>query len=134
MRILARRIVLLSMVMVLVAVGRSWAQDTLVANVPFAFTVDGTAHPAGRYEFFVMSDGKAVELEATGRRGEFVGTTPLTDPNGGVLDSKLVFETIGGTRYLSEVWAPGRGGFLLYPVAGMHPRQTIRLQSMHDTH
>lgn len=117
------------MVMVLGAgVGRAFAQETLVANIPFTFVVDGTTHHPGKYEFFVMNDGKAVEFESSGRRGEFVGVTSLTASEHGTGTGRLVFDTAKGTRYLTELWAPGRGGFLLYSLRDGHERQTVPLQ------
>lgn len=129
MRTLVRRILLLSMVVLLVGgVGRSFAQDTLVADIPFAFTADGTMHHAGRYEFFLMKDGKAIEFESSGRRGEFVGVTRLTDPEGGTADGRLVFDKVSGTYWLSELWAPGRGGFLMHAARATQARRTVPLQ------
>jgi hypothetical protein len=84
-------------------VGSAHAQETVIANIPFAFEVNHTKAPAGRYEAVI--DGGVLSL-----RGEDVServlalTTPADgrDPKGDV--PALVFR-LGEDGYrLTAIW------------------------------
>ncbi len=59
--------------------------------------------------------------------GMFLTTiTRLAAPEVSLVDAHLVFDKVGDTYYLSEVWMPGEDGFLLYAAKGKHTHTLIK--------
>jgi hypothetical protein len=96
--------VLLTVVIGLMTV--SWAvaqQETVVANVPFDFSVHDTTLPAGEYKVSVTGDHLLCISSVKGKDHLFVtinsvySATPMTQ-------SELVFHRYGHQYFLSEVW------------------------------
>ena len=87
----------------------AYAQDShrVVADVPFAFTVNHRALPAGEYE---VSDGAAygtVVIQSKDREHQVItiaNSAVAKDPG---LDGKLVFQRYRNHYFLREVFAPG---------------------------
>jgi len=83
---------------------------TIKANVPYAFVVGDTTLPAGAYTIRV-ADGfnnrdVLVIKSATGKTAVFFETAPVTGKS--PMDkSELVFDKIGDTYFLSQVFLRG---------------------------
>lgn len=86
----------------------AYAQDHLVANVPFAFAVGSSNLPAGEYTLRVAGNSRMLLL------------INRTDPNVSVIvpansaqtvdiqaESKLVFHRYGDRYFLAQVWQAG---------------------------
>jgi hypothetical protein len=93
----------------MLAIPGAYAQDShrVVADAPFAFTVNHRALPAGEYE---VSDGGAygtVLIQSKDREHSVItiaNSAVAKDPG---LDGKLVFQRYGDRYFLREVFAPG---------------------------
>jgi hypothetical protein len=110
--------------------GQQGVQGSLKAKIDFPFTVEGKVLPAGEYEFvrnelataFRVSDGGkngAVALVLTRLAGA-MHTTPQ--------DAHLVFDVVGDTHFLSEIWVPGEDGYLMLATKGKHEHKVIDVQ------
>ena len=102
----------------------------IVAKVGFAFYVGETAFPAGSYELSAANIGADnVTLRPTA--GKDVTSLPVITRlarRGGASQSNsmsLVFDTVGGHSYLSEVWIPGREGYLVRATTEAHEHSVV---------
>jgi hypothetical protein len=100
------------------------------ATIQFPFVLSGKQMPAGKY----MIDQPTSELlifqeEAKGApRIEARVITRLAAPSTPISDPKLIFDKVGNTYYLSEVWFPNRDGFLLYGAKEPHTHQAVKAE------
>jgi hypothetical protein len=106
------------------------AQDTALVTVGFPFIVEGKTMPAGQYELQLNSDRAAFTLTSS-PKGTGVFLTTITrlaapEPAGG--DTHVIFDKVGNTYYLSEVWLPGEDGYLVYAAKVKHTHQLVRGQ------
>ncbi len=105
--------------------------QVLVGDIPFKFMAAGRMHDPGRYELRVSEDesGLTVTPEGKGLGAgiEVLALTRLASPAGGVPESRLVFDKVGDTYYLSEAWFSGEDGFVLHSTREKHTHATIRL-------
>jgi len=100
------------------------ADDVLVANVPFAFTVNGVQLPAGSYR--VTNDGmqSVVSIKsADGRHFAFVLTNGLAPEVAGP-NPELVFERVNGTSFLSRIVGVDEGREIPLPAKIMKQERT----------
>ncbi len=100
----------------------------LRANIPFQFTVEGKSLPAGQYEFIPSGNAETIRVVdqekglssaalVVTRLGAGIHTTPK--------DAHIVFDKVGDTYFLSELWIPGIDGFLLHSTRGKHEHKTV---------
>ena len=116
-------------VLTVLVVTCAYAQGQSVrAKIPFQFTVSGKVLPAGQYDFMRDANDEAIrvvgERKTPGviamivtRLGAGIHTTPE--------DAHIVFDKVGDTYFLSEVWVPGVDGFLLHSTKGKHEHRTV---------
>ncbi len=102
--------------------------QSLRANVPFEFTVGAKVLPAGQYQF-VRQTGDA-SIRVTGAdKGQAAVAMVVTRLWGGIhtspQDAHLVFDKVGNSAFLSEIWIPGIDGFLVHSTKGKHEHQTV---------
>ena len=105
----------------MIAVGQVQAQDRMLVNVPFDFTVGTTTLSAGDYSVNRVTDWNgAVVLRDQNEpnNAKFVNTNAaeaVTAPS----KSKLVFHRYGNRYFLSQIWIEGniRGRELARPTA-----------------
>lgn len=111
---------------VLLAVSAWAGTGELRVEVPFEFTASQEALPAGSYvirergQMLVIKNGKGGEgtvLNVVTR----LARRPSSDGNG----SNLVFDTVGGQRFLSEVWLSDGDGFLVRGTQENHEHQLV---------
>ncbi len=108
--------------------GLAQTVQSLRANIPFQFIVGGKALPAGEYNFIrnegsfqvvsVKKGPSAVALVITMLGGE-IHTTPQ--------DAHIVFDKVGDSYFLSEIWIPQMDGFLLNATKEKHEHRTINI-------
>lgn len=115
----------------LLAVMSGYGQEpSIKAKIDFPFTVEGKALPAGQYSFMrdteapvfrVQGEGKADALATIVTRlsGE-MHTTPQ--------DAHLVFDVVGGTHILSEIWIPGEDGYMMHVEKGKHEHKVLNVK------
>lgn len=117
----------------LAAVPQAWAQpETVKANVPFAFIASGKTMPAGTYVFRVNLDDQVVKIQKNDGSPEvlaliltYVAARPLSSQEN---DSHIVFDKVGNTYTLSEIWQPGLDGVVLAMTKGNHEHHVIRIK------
>jgi hypothetical protein len=105
-----KEMVLLTLALGLVAgLARAQMPVTLVADIPFSFTVERTTLPAGKYEVQQMSDEpwEWTIADAKGTVKVIVSTEPAETMNPPKLD-ELQFNVYNGKEhFLSRVWIQG---------------------------
>ncbi len=83
-------------------------------TVPFAFYVEGTMLPAGRYVITNPEKGNVnvVEIKsADGKHAALVLTESVSPEGNSPRRPDLVFKNIDGTEHLTQIWAdPGTAG------------------------
>jgi hypothetical protein len=84
---------------------------TGVAEVPFAFQVEGKTLPAGTYSVKQADLGRTVRIQNDKTGGEGMECIAAKRKFGRAKGARLVFDGYGGRYYLSEIWfdADGRG-------------------------
>jgi hypothetical protein len=102
--------------------------EEVIAKVPFRFVAAGRLQDAGAYGLKVDMNEGTVELVPPRGPGEvMLVVTRLAPPAGQHPEGRLVFDKVGKTYTLSEVWIPGVDGFLVHAANETHPRETTTL-------
>lgn len=125
--------VLLAMcLLALLAAGTAYGQspEAIKAKIDFPFTVEGKVLPAGNYEF--ARTDPAVDFRVTDE-GKNVTLMPIVTRLSGEMhttpqDAHLVFDVVGGTYFLSEIWIPGEDGYLFLATKGKHEHKVINVK------
>jgi hypothetical protein len=94
---------------------------TVTVDIGFAFVAGGKSMPAGKYQIDVKSVDGPVVLRGGAKSVEAI--LPMMTKLGRHDDDRepeLVFDRIGTTLHLSEVWLPGEDGFLLLGTKEKH--------------
>jgi hypothetical protein len=127
--ILSKALLMAAAMTVVGATSRASAQGLLEANIPFTFTASGKAHHADRYDFRLSDDEQIVELSGPAKSGGFVPVmTRLAAPATPLTDGRLVFDKVGDTYILSEMWLPEQDGFLIHVAKERHTHHVVKLQ------
>ena len=93
----------------MLAIPAAYAQDAhrVIADIPFAFTVNHQELPAGEYE---VADGPAygtVVIQSEDREHSAITVANSVQAKGEALPGKLVFQHYGDRYFLREVFSPG---------------------------
>ncbi len=103
--------------------------STIKAKVDFSFTVEGKVLPPGQYEFARDDTAQAFKVQGEGKNtaiAPFV-TRLAADIHTTPQDAHLVFDVVGDTYYLSEIWIPGEDGYVLATTKGQHTHKVINV-------
>jgi hypothetical protein len=94
------------------------------AEIAFPFVAGGKALPAGKYGVEVTAN---FQLQLTGPAGErvFMPVITMLGRHDKDTDAELVFDKLDGKAVLSEVWMPGKDGFLLVATKGPHSHAVV---------
>jgi hypothetical protein len=96
------------------------------ASIPFQFNAGGKVLPAGQYDFSfdgqqgvvtVRGASDAALVKVLTRMAAGIHTTPA--------DAHVVFDKVGETYKLSEIWIPEMDGFALNIEKGEHTHKMI---------
>jgi len=116
----------------LLAVVSAFGQEELKleANIPFQFVVEGKVLPAGQYTF--TRDAGVQKIITVSSPDKVRALAPIITWMAGEMhttpeDSHIVFDKLGDTYYLSEIWIPGEDGFLLHSTKEKHTHRTINV-------
>jgi len=108
-----------------IAVGGAVAQaQTADVQIGFAFQAGGKTLPAGKYNVSVSVNGQVV-VRGSGGQVTMLAITRLGRLNGSA-NPELVFDRVGDTVTLSEIWMPGEDGFLLAGTKEMHTHALVK--------
>jgi hypothetical protein len=130
---MTRRVLTLLAAMVFVSVvypAVSYAQEGATADIGFAFVAAGQTMPAGKYDLTSSSDASTFTLARAGGGGGvfLVPMTRLAAAEPPSNETRFVFDKVGSTYYLSEVWLPGEDGYLFYAAKEKHTHQIVKGQ------
>lgn len=122
------RVALVVAAMLVGVVSQVWAQDAITAKIPFAFVTMDRTQPAGTYEFRLTDRDEAVEFTGPDHNGGILGVmTRLGVPDfTSSQPGRVVFDKVGETYYLSEIWLPGAEGFLVHAERSKHSHTTVK--------
>ena len=84
------------------------AQETMVVDIPFAFTAGNATLPAGEYRVQKMDRNSAVLLvHCWDAKASALVITNAAQAKETQTESKLVFNRYGNRYFLSQVWTAG---------------------------
>lgn len=108
-----------------------YAQLTEIkARIDFPFKVDGKVLPAGTYDFVRDDYGTTIRVTDENKTGAIaevltrLSSQIHTTPG----DAHIVFDKIGDTFVLSEVWIPGSDGYVLAVSKEKHEHRTVNVK------
>jgi hypothetical protein len=104
---------LFALFMILYAFGA----NEVKADVPFPFHVGAKTLPAGEYEFRVDYETSMVTVASSSKGGSAMVsffTRLAATPHPTATDLHVVFDKVGTTYTLSELWQPGADGVLVH--------------------
>lgn len=92
----------------LLAAQAGQAQEPVLANIPFAFTVGNMTLPAGEYRVEKLRDSSpALLIQRTDRGASMIVITSAVEVNAPQTQTKLIFKRYGKQCFLSQVWTAG---------------------------
>ncbi len=118
-------IVACAMLAIAFAYGAPWAMK---GPIPFQFTAGKKVLPAGNYEVVPDVDNGLVRISSSDNKAEaevMVVTRLAGGIHSTVTDAQLVFDKVGDTYTLSEVWLPNQDGFLVHTTSGQHQHHVV---------
>ena len=89
----------------------------LTANVPFDFSVNGNQLPAGAYEIDRVGD-RATVIQTQDGHFKLLGVYAYAGPSKAG-ETKLVFDKVGDSYFLREIWSSTSGQGLAVPESKM---------------
>jgi hypothetical protein len=112
--------------LVLVA-GFAFAQPAQKVSVPFKFMAGSSTLPAGTYYFATQASATRMEVRDASQKvvSMIPVITRLAKSGKAANSTRLVFDTVGEERYLSEVWMAGADGFLVRATAEKHEHALV---------
>jgi hypothetical protein len=113
--------------LVLVA-GFAFAQPAQKVSVPFKFMAGSSTLPPGTYYF--ATQASATRMEVRDASQKVVSMIPVITrlaktSSKAAGSTRLVFDTMGEERYLSEVWMAGADGYLVRATAEKHEHALV---------
>lgn len=113
----------------LTAVAAELGDRAIHANIPFPFAVRNQTLQPGDYEFTIDRAAEHVSIHGPNRTNEVMPfVTTLSQPqHSDSTDCHIVFDKIGETATLSEIWEPGANGVLVYATKGPHQHHILHI-------
>jgi hypothetical protein len=102
------------------------AQEVTVVNVPMKFTVGTKTMEPGKYELRLNDERTMVMLTPAGRGAAVViPTITRLAAQQPIADGKMVFDKVGDSYDLSEIWLPTEDGFLVKDTKQPHQHHIL---------
>jgi hypothetical protein len=113
-----------------VAQAEPWA---VKGNINLPFIVGGKALPAGEYTFIPDPELMAIKIEPLNGAAILIQaiTRLATVPPGEAEEARIVFDKVGDTYTLSELWLPGEDGYLIHATKGAHEHHVLHFRAHH---
>jgi len=122
---------LVGVLSLLLIAGSALAQNTIVANVPFSFSVNRTTMPAGEYTVSSVGTGDTLLIQSQDKK-----TVKLVTPNRAETlkpsaSSKLVFHCYDSREhcFLHQIWVQGKNIGKQLPKSSYENEVAARLRS-----
>jgi hypothetical protein len=118
----------------LVAVGSGFAAqataESLKVKIDFQFTAGGKVLPPGEYEFTAVNNDQDIRIQGEGKNSATVNviTRLAAEIHSTPQDAHLVFDVVGGTDTLAEIWIPGQDGYVLQVTKAKHTHKVLNIQ------
>jgi hypothetical protein len=124
------KILVLICIIALVGATNGFAQlnDVIRVNIPFQFTVGTAVLPAGVYDFSKNKMDTAIYVRSAKKDGPGSDALVMTRLAGNIGASQkqyVVFDKVGETYTLSELWLPGADGYLINIAKETHTHKII---------
>jgi hypothetical protein len=123
-----RNLLLISLLTVLGALSAYAQSGTIRANIPFAFSAGGKQLPAGQYAITRATNGQSINVVSDDRKNS-AAILIMTRTAGAIHttagDSHVVFDKVGETYTLSELWYPGTDGYVLNSTKEQHEHRVV---------
>ena len=104
----------------LLVVSATQAQQVRVkAEIPFDFVVGNQVLPAGEYAVVPEGNAQALWIRSDQAKESAMTLTIACTNSGPATSSRLVFHSLGGRYFLSEIWAQGYDQGRQLPKSGM---------------
>ena len=107
--------------------GYAQAQVMVTGKIAFPFTVGAKTLPPGQYDF--VRDASASVIRVVSGNKNMALATIITRLAGAIhttpKDSHIVFDKVGDTYMLSEIWVPGQDGYMLLSTKGQHEHAVV---------
>jgi len=108
-----------------------FASDILKSDVPFPFQVESKTLPAGTYEFKIDIPSETVEVRGgsppAGAEALIITRMAARPHPGPQAHPHIVFDKVGNTYTLSELWEPGADGILVHATKGKHEHYVVHV-------
>ncbi len=104
--------------------------EILKAKIDFPFMAGSKSLPAGEYNFTAQEMDQVFRVQGMGKDTALVNviTRLGAEIHNTPQDAHLVFDKVGDTYYLSEIWIPGMDGFLVQVTKGAHTHKVVTIQ------
>ena len=103
---------------------------SITVNVPFPFQVESKTLLAGDYHFDIDRMSRIVNIHGPGGANAVAAfiTTLATVPHTSSTDTHIVFDKVGDTYTLSELWEPSADGVLVHATKGPHEHHILHVK------
>jgi predicted GNAT superfamily acetyltransferase len=106
------------------------AQETVLANIPFAFTAGQMTLPAGEYRVQKLTnDSSPLLIRSTDGNGASIVMTFAASANAPQDKSKLVFRRYGNRYFLAQVWTAGSARGRELPKSAKEKEQALAVHN-----
>jgi hypothetical protein len=124
-----RKSLLLISALTLLAALTVYAQTGILrADIPFAFSAAGKQFPAGQYEIVRTSGAQSFNIMSADRKNAAI-LSILTRTAGAIhttpADAHVVFDKVGESYTLSELWYPREDGYMVSTMKGQHEHRVV---------
>jgi hypothetical protein len=93
----------------------------VTVNIGFAFTAGGKSMPAGKYQIDIKATDGPVVLRGDANGSEVIlSVMTRLGRHDNDQEPELVFDRLGSTLHLSEIWIPGADGYLVLGTKENH--------------
>jgi hypothetical protein len=122
---------LVGVLSLLLVAGSALAQNTIVANVPFNFSVNRTTMPAGEYSITNLGASGALALQSQDRKNVNLFTPNHAEISKPSADTKLVFHCYNGREqcFLYQIWVQGKNLGRQLPKSSYENEVSARVRS-----